>query len=789
MRTKRTLTAALVSLCLIGGSKAAAAGGAKTEVESQQKIENGISDVKSIEKMCATLSMMREKGDSRLFTRLLTAAIPQLNTVQGRAALEQTYTLASAYATPDKEVVRQLIEILLQIGGIDNATMAEITEIINKVYPLYVYQMQNRVRPEMDDAGDYTIDTLYQAPVDEEYFGIGDIKNHYEPYGLSDEQMLLTKQMGGKLKRNGSYAWGMGSYGGKLFWSTNNNYLCMDGYGSFVQPGEAGSAYENKCWVCEFEQGIYGRQMYKNDPDKQKYSDIRPPRIYSYDPRRGVVIDITPSGPGFEVLKNCQGLRSMGALDGVVFFGGPGLYGSDWDSRVSAAFVAYDADAERFISASDMGNVDGCQVVNVRRWREYNGVLYVSVGILHPVTGKKMGAVLRWYGDKTDPWNFHIVGLQDDEAAEIAVFNNRIYVGTWGSLSGSLSRVYVGPEIPADGMQPVSINSEMWQPVWSTAVAEPSPTSGRAITAIAGFHEWRGHLYWGVFCPDYYMLAEAQAIYGTLTSPDALAFILGNYRTPSFWRLDKDNVCEMLYGETENPKPVYAADGKTIESWVFESNGLKPKWGRGGFGNFWTIYIWALNEYNGNLYIGTMDLGNLADAVGSSSFPADTFSSLASMLGLDKNEYGFELLRMTDEETAPKLVTTNGFNNSESYGLRNLEPFNDNLIIGTASNSNLVPHGGWHVHTLREKDIITGVEPAEMVKPGIIMQRNDSYINFATVDGSAIREIRVYDASGRIITSAKPMLHIASLPLAGVRGIAIIKVTGANGEWEVKLAE
>ena len=121
--------------------------------------------------------------------------------------------------------------------------------------------------------------------------------------------------------------------------------------------------------------------------------------------------------------------------------------------------------------------------------------------------------------------------------------------------------------------------------------------------------------------------------------------------------------------------------------------------------------------------------------------------------------------------------------------MRNLEPFNDNLIIGTASNSNLVPHGGWHVHTLREKDINTGVEQAEMVKPGIIMQRNDSYINFATVDGSAIREIRVYDASGRIITSAKPMLHIASLPLAGVRGIAIIKVTGANGEWEVKLAE
>lgn len=74
-----------------------------------------------------------------------------------------------------------------------------------------------------------------------------------------------------------------------------------------------------------------------------------------------------------------------------------------------------------------MSDVDGCKVVNVRRWRVINDVLYVTVGITHPTTGKKIGALLRWYGDKKDPWNFHIVGLVDNEAAELAYFNNRIY--------------------------------------------------------------------------------------------------------------------------------------------------------------------------------------------------------------------------------------------------------------------------------------------------------------------------------------------------------------------------
>lgn len=466
----------------------------------------------------------------------------------------------------------------------------------------------------------------------------------------------------------------------------------------------------------------------------------------------------------------------------MVFFGGPGLYASDWDSKVSAAFVAYDADNDRILSTSSMDNVDGCKVVNVRRWRVINNVLYVTVGITHPTTGKKIGALLRWYGDKNDPWNFHIVGLVDKEAAELAYFNNRIYIGTWGAVSA----VNVSPELPKEGFTPIGIDSDMWPEIWTTETAEPSKTLGRSLTSVAGFHEWRNHLYWGVFCPNYYILSSALNTYDSLTSPDALAFILGNYRTPSFWRLDKDNNCEMLYGDTTNPKPVYNKKGN-IEKWELEPNGLTAKWGRGGFGNLCTIYIWALQEYNNNLYIGTMDLSNLAVAAASNLIDNEGLDTLSKLFtSLDTSDEGFELLRMTDEEEAPKFITQNGFNNAEQYGVRNLEVINNKLMLGSASMSSLKDNGGWHVLSLADVSIPASISQSEIKKPGIIMERNAEYINLATVGGEKIISIDVYDAVGRKISSSHPDFHLVSIPLQNVKGIHIIKVKSEKGEWDVK---
>lgn len=748
-----------------------------------------VADSKEITAFCSAVAQCDKTQDSRAFLHFVTTLHPELATAKGRETLTDIHQLiAENYSIgggmPDfaPGTIAQIKKLLEQLG-ISGTSYLKLLEYFKKVYPLYIFQIENRVRPEVDQDSKLAVDTVFQAPVDEAYYGLASPDNKYVPEGLSESALEEIKQNGGQGKRNGSYVWGMGTYKDKLFWSTNNNYLCMQGYGNFVQPGKGDNApYENSCWVCEYGQSAYAKEAYEEGDENSKYADIRPPRMYSYDTKTGIVTDITPSIADYPLLKNCQGLRSCGVHNGVVFFGGPGLYASDWDSKVSAAFVAYDADNDRILSTSSMDNVDGCKVVNVRRWRVINNVLYVTVGLTHPTTGKKIGALLRWYGDKNDPWNFHIVGLVDKEAAELAYFNNRIYIGTWGAVSA----VNVSPELPEGGFTPIGIDSDMWPEIWTTESAEPTKTLGRSLTSVAGFHEWRDHLYWGVFCPNYYILSSALATYGDLTSPDALAFILGNYRTPSFWRLDKDNTCEMLYGDTSNPKPVYNWKGN-IEKWELEPNGLTAKWGRGGFGNLCTIYVWALQQYNDNLYIGTMDLSNLAVAAASKLLGDESFDTLSKLLtGLDTSDEGFELLRMTDEEEAPKFITQNGFNNAEQYGVRNLEVLNNKLMLGSASMSSLKDNGGWHVLSLEDLSTPASISQSEIKKPGIIMERNAEYINLATVGGEAIATISVYDAAGRMISSSRPATHLVSIPLQNVKGVHIIKVTSAKGEWEIK---
>lgn len=748
-----------------------------------------VADSKEITAFCSAVAQCDKTQDSRAFLHFVTTLHPELATAKGRETLTdihqliaENYSIGGGMPDFDPGTIAQIKKLLEQLG-ISGTSYLKLLEYFKKVYPLYIFQIENRVRPEVDTDSKLAVDTVFQAPVDEAYYGLASPDNKYVPEGLSESALEEIKQNGGQGKRNGSYVWGMGTYKDKLFWSTNNNYLCMQGYGNFVQPGKGDNApYENSCWVCEYGQSAYAKEAYAEGDENSKYADIRPPRIYSYDTKTGIVTDITPSIADYPLLKNCQGLRSCGVHNGVVFFGGPGLYASDWDSKVSAAFVAYDADNDRILSTSSMDNVDGCKVVNVRRWRVINNVLYVTVGLTHPTTGKKIGALLRWYGDKNDPWKFHIVGLVDKEAAELAYFNNRIYIGTWGSVSA----VNVSPELPEGGFTPVDINSDMWPEIWTTESAEPTKTLGRSLTSVAGFHEWRDHLYWGVFCPNYYILSSALATYGDLTSPDALAFILGNYRTPSFWRLDKDNTCEMLYGDTSNPKPVYNWKGN-IEKWELEPNGLTAKWGRGGFGNLCTIYVWAMQQYNDNLYIGTMDLSNLAVAAASKLLGDESFDTLSKLLtGLDTSDEGFELLRITDEEEAPKFITQNGFNNAEQYGVRNLEVLNNKLMLGSASMSSLKDNGGWHVLSLEDLSTPASISQSEIKKPGIIMERNAEYINLATVGGEAIATISVYDAAGRIISSSRPATHLVSIPLQNVKGVHIIKVTSAKGEWEIK---
>ncbi|MGM9860116.1 MAG: hypothetical protein ACI31C_05095, partial [Muribaculaceae bacterium] len=105
----------------------------------------------------------------------------------------------------------------------------QLAPYFERVLPLYLYLVRDRVTPKYADVSTFSVDTVYAAPVDEIFYGIGDERNHYEPYGLSQSAIDEGIAAGGRVKHNQSYLWGMVSVGDKVYWCTNTNYLCLGG--------------------------------------------------------------------------------------------------------------------------------------------------------------------------------------------------------------------------------------------------------------------------------------------------------------------------------------------------------------------------------------------------------------------------------------------------------------------------------------------------------------------------------------------------------------------------------
>lgn len=665
---------------------------------------------------------------------------------------------------------------------------------IERVLPLYIYLMRDRVTPDYaTDLCKYSVDTVYAAPVDEIFYGIGDDRNHYEPYGLSEQAIEEGIAAGGQVKHNQSYLWGMVTVGEKVYWCTNTNYLCLggaSGLGSAANPGEdVSGGYQNGCWVCEFASGKYGQEVHAAvDPSYAQYSDTRIPRIYCYDTTTGVVEDITPSGGDYDMmLQDCQGLRSAGYHNGVVFFGGPSLYGSTSGNTIGSSFFALDADTGQFISCNDLSDVDGNTITDVRRWFVHNDILYCGVRVTD-VNGKDRGAVLRWYGDKQNPWQFKIVGWMANEAAELCVYNNHMYVGGWNTNTLNESTVVKSTEIPADGLQPVGIDDPEWDIIWRYSDYDKHIQAQR-ITYTAGLQVWNGQLYWGMFCAVYTLPNIAVKMgYTDFTTPEALSFYLGSLRQTSFWRLDENDNIELLYGETE--LPVWNRFYTGEDSWEMVETGYTPTFGRAGFGQPWTAYTWTMAEYHDDLYIGTMNAETLLRAASTSADGSvnPLFSIMRLLTGNKYGREGFELLRWSNPDEAPEYITTDGFGNGTAYGIRNFTLCGDDLYIGSASPLNLELYGGWHLFRLHE-DTTEGVTAAELPTLGLIFRNAPEAITFASADGSNLASVRIYTLDGTEVYTAAPATNTHTIPAANLpAGVLVANITIGTRTYTAKLS-
>lgn len=696
-------------------------------------------------------------------------------------------TSVNVYAQSDTDVYEQIVRAWLKSMGISDE---DIDYAKDKLFPLYNYIISNRNYPSQTNMS-YSVDSLAKAPADGIYFGLCNYLNSYElpvhdysTGGINDSYVYAMHDVyGGKIKRNGAYPWGVVQTNGYIYFGTVNNILCMPSWQSMTSLG-SNKPYDNGCWVCEYEQGTR--------KDAGVNGDIERPRIYRYDINGGVLADITPD---IDMLDDCLGLRSAAAHNGVVFMGGPGLDSDQGQTSTTSAFLAFDDDGN-FLANSDMQNIDGCRVTDVRRWVVHNGVLYVGVAITTP-EGVNKGAILRWYGDKNDPFKFHIVGYTANEAGEICVHNGRLYAGGWPTSNMPVSCIFEGPVIPEGGYTPESATE--WPVMWSMAQYEPNAMNLQ-MEQCSLLRSYKGKLYWSMWYVQYGLPMSIQMLGLDMSSTKGIAALLANLRQATLWRADtekkgennKFSEVEMLYGEDELPQ--YNLATGEVELPKPNVSGYKHVYGRAGFDRQFTAYMWASEEYNDNLYIGTMSTEAVLEPAIQNAGDDKTkmlLGALTTLLGVQESHKGYELYRFKDGDSPAETVTQDGFGNHAQYGIRNMVLSEDgsDLYLGTASPFNIHEWGGWRMLRFHDNDFVpSGMKKPEIKPASILIKRENEYYVLSSLLGEKITRIQVYDLAGRQVYSEIPANDEAYIFNSQIgNGTFVVKVSTKTGVWTTKL--
>lgn len=532
-------------------------------------------------------------------------------------------------------------------------------------------------------------DLLAKAQPDECYYGIGDAGNGPSSAGN------LPACSGGIPKVNQAYVWGLTKSGSNVWFSTvaNTHCLVMDFYMGISAP------FENTSWVCEF--------------DTQPTNDLRSPKIYSYNSISNTLTDKT-SLVTSPLLSSTLGLRSAGSVGNLVIFGGPGIFGG-------INLFAFNSVTGAYISAVNLPAYN-----DIRKWLVVNNVLYAAVG-----TSGGGGRVLRWNGTVANPWQYEEAGILDNEGAELAFHEGRIFVATWPNLSlgpAPVAGLFMSPPVPPAGL--TNAHNVPYAEIWRADDYEPDPVV--ASTYVGGaLLSYQGDLYWGTMHVPFLSTLAAVNVLPDLDPgddglgpDDILTTALGTHRAISIFRghdlAGGTPQIEILYGLQY--MPVY---DPTQQMYTFAPDAAHqnrmpdpvPKWGLSGFGNFFNAYTWSMAEYDEKLFIGTFDWsyllaqGLLGILLGPMVDPAliNQLYELQDQINFPWYVWGADLYRI-DSSTGPALPEdVAGLGNFTNYGIRNMI-HGSGLYLGMANPMNLLtdpndvlPEGGWELIALGDR--------------------------------------------------------------------------------------
>jgi hypothetical protein len=506
-------------------------------------------------------------------------------------------------------------------------------------------------------------------------------------------------------KVNQSYVWGQVQSGNDIWFGTAASPQCLIG---------ATDSSENDKYVCEGEQSDFRNEFSPALPGF--VGDWRPPEMYRYKNASGgspvSQLQVSPNlqkltltGAAEDLRNKTMGLRSAATIGNIVFLAGPALEG------VGVNVFAFERNTGLSLGAQSFPQWD-----DIRRWVVADGVLYAAVA-----KSPLGGALIRWTGDLSNPFSFDVVGNTPSEAAEVAVHNGKLYVGTWPDLQDNASdpaSVFQTQALPGGGFtagSPATLTK-----IWGADQYEPDPFIRRTY-GIGAMQSFRGRLIWGTMqVPSTGALAHLTFYAGSYPaegpSPQQLLDIVTKTnRAVTLLSTTGDGATpavDVLYGYKTMPVWQDAPGAGTGGQFVNTANlmapgGLSPRYGAAGFGNDFNTYNWSMVVGPRGLYIGTIDWQGLLDTLtgGSSSDPQTQLLVTILKLQMRRNQEGADLFRMTggwNNSLSPvTLISGNGAGNASNYGIRNLSTDGNRIFLGTANpfnklTSGLAP-GGWEL--------------------------------------------------------------------------------------------
>ena len=554
-----------------------------------------------------------------------------------------------------------------------------------------------------------TTKILAKSKPDECFLGIGE--DNIYPFDPDTE----TCPAEGQLKHNEVYVWSLVAANNKLWFGTAPNLLCIV-VGAAIAINEVGAPLlpyaDDGRIVCEF-----GSSKMNSDLDPLS-GDWRPPSVYVYDISTGVT---EKQEFNDDVLKETMGFRSAGALNDVVLMAGPGVTGIGGPSSSQGiGMCAFNSVSGDFLGCRRLLEYD-----NIRKFVSVGGSLYTGVRV-HPVDeNTPFGAVLKWTGNVSSPFEFETVGYLDGEAVELVEHDNRLFTSTWPDLSKAnktleegqsygYAGLWMSPLLGENGL--TKTDSGSWSKVWNAFDYETDEITARTYNggALASF---KGYLYWGsLHIPfggafnhaSFYNLTQEWR-FGLPNIPAFSEALLATNRPNSIFRGryfgTESQETEVLYGLQRMPTFV---DG----AWELLPNKMgEPRYGRAGFGNIFNSYTWAMTVHKESLYVGTLDLSQVYSSV-LIPFFAQTFVNPFPSFEIPGTTYGADLFAL-DEDGRATLVDAGGLGNYGSYGIRTMLSLDDSFFIGTATPMNLMtrdgdPQGGWELIQLTDRLECTG---------------------------------------------------------------------------------